>query len=154
MRDVNPEILSAMSRENVELIRALIPPPETDLAALFRDDELFEQTAGALEAIIDPEVEALANWMGGTRYVGVEGFRRLWLDWLEPWTSYYTEIDELIDAGDRVLALIRDHGQRADTDAEIELTASSVWEISDGKIVRVAFYTDRDDAYAAAGLER
>jgi ketosteroid isomerase-like protein len=143
-----------MSRENVELIRGLIPPPETDLAALFRDDELFGLTASALEAFIDPEVESVANWMGGTKYVGVEGFRRLWLDWLEPWTSYYTQVDELIDAGDRVLALIRDHGQRADTDAEIELTASSVWEIRDGKIVRVAFYTDRDDAFEAAGMER
>ena len=143
-----------MSKENVELIRALIPPPETDMAALLRDDELFEQTAGALETIIDPEVESLANWMGGTRYVGVEGFRQLWLDWLEPWTSYHTEVEELIDAGDRVLALIRDHGQRTDTDAEVELTASSVWEVRDGRIVRVAFYTDRDDAFAAAGVER
>jgi ketosteroid isomerase-like protein len=143
-----------MSRENVELIRALIPPPETDIATLFRDDALFEQTASALEAFIDPEVESLANWMGGTKYVGVEGFRKLWLDWLEPWTSYYTHVEELIDAGDRVLALIRDHGERADTDAEIELTASSVWEIRDGKIARVAFYTDRDDAFAAAGVKR
>jgi ketosteroid isomerase-like protein len=143
-----------MSRENVELIQALIPPPETDLAALFRDDALFEQTASALEAFIDPEVESLANWMGGTKYVGVDGFRGLWLDWLEPWTSYYTQVEELIDAGDRVLALIRDHGERADTDAEIELTASSVWEIRNGKIVRVAFYTDRDDAFEAAGVER
>jgi hypothetical protein len=143
-----------MSKENVELVRALIPPPETDLAPLFRDDELFWQTAGALEGVIDPEVESLANWMGGTRYVGVEGFRRLWLDWLEPWTSYHTQIEELIDAGDRVLALIRDHGERADTDAEIELTASSVWEIRERMIVRVAFYTDREDAFAAAGVSR
>ena len=151
---MNPGILSSMSRENVELIRALIPPPETDLAALFRDDALFEQTASALEAIIDPDVEARANWMGGTRYDGIEGFRRLWLDWLEPWTSYYTQIEELIDAGDRVLALIRDHGERSDTDAEIELTASSVWEIRDGRIVGVSFYTDRDEAFAAAGVKR
>jgi ketosteroid isomerase-like protein len=127
-----------MSRENVELIRAMIPPPEVDFAALFRDDELFEQTVKALEQFIDPEVESLANWMGGTRYVGVEGFRRLWLDWLEPWTTYYTEVEELIDAGDRVLVLIRDHGRRSDLDAEVELTASSVWELRDGKIVRVA----------------
>jgi ketosteroid isomerase-like protein len=154
MRSVDPAILNSMSRENVELIRGLIPPPETDIAALFRDDELFEQTAGALESFIDPEVESVANWMGGTRYVGVEGFRRLWLDWLEPWTSYHTTVDELIDAGDRVLVLIRDRGRRPDVDAEIELTASSVWEVRNGRIVRVAFYTDRDDAFEAAGVKR
>ena len=143
-----------MSRENVELVRTLIPPPEIDFAALFRDDELFEQAASALEELIDPEVESLANWMGGRRYVGVQGFRSLWLDWLEPWTSYHAQVEDLIDAGDRVLALSHDRGRRPDVDAEIELTASSVWEVRDGRIVRVAFYTDRDDAFEAAGVKR
>ena len=143
-----------MSRENVELIRALIPPPETDLAALFRDDDLFEQTVAALEQFIDPTVESVANWTGGTRYVGIEGFRRLWLDWLEPWTSYHSEVEELIDAGDRVLFLGRNRGRRPDVDAEIELTASSVWEVKERKVVKVAFYTDRDEAFEAAGVER
>ena len=36
-----------MSQENVDLIRGLIPPPDVDLAPLFRDDALFEQTAAA-----------------------------------------------------------------------------------------------------------
>jgi ketosteroid isomerase-like protein len=143
-----------VSSRNVDLIRTLIPPPETDIAALFRDDELFGAAVGGLREFIDPEIESRANWMGGTRYTGIEGFRKLWLDWLEPWTSYYTRIEELIDAGDRVLVLIRDRGRRRDLDAEIELTASSVWEIRDGRIVRAAFYTDRDDAFAAAGVER
>jgi ketosteroid isomerase-like protein len=143
-----------MSRENVELIRAVIPPPETDLAPLIREDQLFEAAAAALESVIDPEIESLANWMGGTRYVGVEGFRRLWLDWLEPWASYHQEIEELIDAGDRVLVLARDRGRRPEVKAEIEIIASSVWEVRDGKIVRVAFYTDRADAFEAAGVER
>jgi ketosteroid isomerase-like protein len=150
----DPAILGSMSKENVDLIRALVPSPETDLAALFRDDQLFGETVAALETVIDPEVESVANWTGGTRYVGIEGFRRLWLDWLEPWASYHSEVDELIDAGDRVLFLGRNRGRRPDVDAEIELTATSVWEVRDGKIVRVAFYTDRDDAFEAAGIER
>ena len=143
-----------MSKENVELIRALIPPPEIDLAALIRDDQAFGDLVGALEAVIDPEVESLANWMGGTRYAGVEGFRKLWLDWLEPWTSYHAHPEELVDAGDRVVVLTRDRARRQDTDAEIELTASSVWEVRDGRVVRVAFYTDREDAFDAAGVNR
>ena len=143
-----------MSKENVELLRAMIPPPEVDVAALFRDDELFEQLTNAFEAVIDPQVEAFANWTGGTRYVGVEGFRQLWLDWLEPWESYHIEVDEMIDAGDKVLCLIRDRGRRPDVDAEVEIIASSVWEIRDGRVVKVGFYTDRGDAFEAAGVKR
>jgi len=141
-----------MSRENVELIRSLLPPPEMDVASLFRDDYVFEQTAAGLKAMIDPEIESLGNWTGGTRYVGVEGFRQLWLDWLEPWESYRIDVEELIDAGDMVICMIRDRGRRSDVGAEVEVVGSSVWEIRDGRIVRVAFYTDREAALEAAGL--
>jgi hypothetical protein len=28
-------------------------------------------------------------WRGaGTTYSGIDGFREMWLDWLEPWASY------------------------------------------------------------------
>jgi ketosteroid isomerase-like protein len=142
----------AMSQENVEIVRALIPPPDVDVAALFRDDSLFEQATTALELHIDPRVETVAVWQGATTYAGVEGFRQMWLDWLEPWTSYHTSADELIDAGDCVVALARDHGSRGDTDAEVELISGSVWEVRDGKIVRVQFYGSRDEALEAVGL--
>jgi ketosteroid isomerase-like protein len=141
-----------MSQENVEIVRALIPPPDVDVAALFRDDTLFEQAAAALELHIDPRVETVAVWQGAATHAGVEGFRQMWLDWLEPWTSYHASADELIDAGDCVVVLARDRGRRDDTDAEVELISGSVWEVRDGKIVRVQFYGSRDEALEAAGV--
>jgi ketosteroid isomerase-like protein len=141
-----------MSQENVEIVRALIPPPDVDVAALFRDDSLFEQARADLEPHIDPQLETVAVWQGGTTHAGIEGFRQTWLDWLEPWTSYYASADELIDGGDVVVALARDRGRRDDTDAEVELISGSVWEVRDDKIVRVQFYRSRDEALRAAGL--
>jgi ketosteroid isomerase-like protein len=85
--------------------------------------------------------------------VGIDGFRQLWLDWLEPWVEYHTHLDELIDAGDRVVALIRDRGRRHDSDVEVELRAGSVWELRDGRIVGVEFFARQEDARAAAGLD-
>jgi ketosteroid isomerase-like protein len=140
-----------MSDENVELIRSLIPPPEVDVATLLRDDALFDQMRAELDPFIDPEVESAALWEPGAAeqsYVGIEGFRRLWLDWLEPWAEYHVGVEELVDSGDRVVALIRDRGRRADMDAEVEITAGSVWTIRDGKVSRVEFCT-REDALAA-----
>jgi hypothetical protein len=113
-----------MSRENVDLVRGLIPPSDADLAALFRDKAVFDQMVSALEPFIDPQVEAVAVWQGGTVYNGVEGFRQLWLDWLEPWTSYHTAVDEAIDGGDQVLLFAHDTGRRQDADAEVELLRS------------------------------
>jgi len=141
-----------MSEKNVELVRTLIPPPEVDVAALLRDDGMFDEMSAAFEPFIDPEVECVALWEPGAErsYVGVEGFRKLWIDWLEPWAEYHVGVEELVDTGDCVVALIRDRGRRADMDAEVELTAGSVWTIRNGKIARVEFCT-REEALAAAG---
>jgi hypothetical protein len=142
-----------MSEENVEILRRLIPPEEVDVAALLRDDSLFDQMRTALEPFFDPEGEAVALWEPGeTRtYVGAEGLRRLWLDWLEPWASYHVHVEKLIDRGDRVVALIRDVARRHDTDAEVEIKAGSIWTLKDRKVVRVEF-SPREQALEAAGL--
>jgi hypothetical protein len=142
----------AMSRENVEIVRTLIPPPEVDVASLIRDESLFEQARAGFEPFVDPDVEAVAMWLPDTRtYAGIEGFRRMWLDWLEPWATYYVRVEKLIDAGDRIVALIRDRARRHDVDAEVEISAGSVWTIRDQRVVKVEFRT-REDALEAAGL--
>jgi hypothetical protein len=143
-----------MSQENVEVVRSLLPPSDLDLAALFRDQGRFEQLVRALEPFIDPQVEAVAVWQGGSAntYVGIDGFKDMWLDWLEPWSTYHTRVEDLIDAGDRVVVLVRDRARRHDTDAEVELMAGSVWEVRDGKIVRVEFCGNQKEALEVAGL--
>jgi hypothetical protein len=141
-----------MSQENVDLVRGLIPPPEADVAALLRDKAVFDQMVSALEPFIDPRVESVAVWQGGTTYSGIEGFRQMWLDWLEPWTSYHVVVDEAIDAGNRVVLFAHDKGQVRDTDAEVAIFAASVWDVRDGKVVRVEFFGSRDEALEAVGL--
>jgi SnoaL-like domain len=142
-----------MSQDNVDLVRSLIPPPETDVAALLRDDALFGQTVAALEEFVDPGVECVAVWRGGDTHTGLEGFRRMWLDWLEPWDTYHSRVEEVIDAGDRVVVLAHDRGERPDVEGEFDILAGSTWEVRDGRVVRVVFYGNREDALAAAGME-
>jgi hypothetical protein len=141
-----------MSQENVELIRALVPPPDTDVAAVFRDESLFEATREALAPLFDPGLESVGVWQGGTTYTGVDGFRRMWLDWLQPWATYHVRVDELIDAGDRVVVLVLDRGRRHDMETEVELMSGSVWTVRDAKLVRVEFCSNRSEALEAAGL--
>jgi SnoaL-like protein len=142
-----------MSQQNVELVRALIPTPETDVAPIFRDEQLFQASREALSHLLRPDFEAVAVWQGGTTYVGVEGFREMWLDWLQPWATYHVQVDQIIDAGDRVVVLVRDSGRRPDMDAEVGLISGSVWTIRDAKIVRVEFCGDRAEALRVAGLQ-
>lgn len=106
--------------------------------------------------------ELLADWvtpdfkttqpLEATTYEGVDGLRRMWLDWLEPWSSYETRIDELIEVDDeRVLVLVHDRGRRDGVDAVVDIHAAAIWTIRDGKLAHIAFFTSRDEARAAAG---
>jgi ketosteroid isomerase-like protein len=141
-----------MSRENVEIVRAAIPSADTDIAALVRDQGLFEQGIAALASVIDPAFEATSVWAAGTTYRGPDGLREMWMDWVEPWASYHVGVEEFIDAGDRVVALIRDRGRRHDMANEVEIIAASVWELREGKIVRAEFFGTRGEALEAVGL--
>jgi hypothetical protein len=141
-----------MSQENVDAVRALIPPPGTDITPLLRDDSLFDATAEALASVLHSELESVAVWQGGTTYSGVEGFREMWLDWLQPYAAYYTQVDEMIDVGDRVVVLVRDRGRLRNTESEVDLLAGSVWKLREGRIVRIEFCGNRKQARETAGL--
>ena len=142
-----------MSRENVEVVRGLQPGPEVDLAAVLRDDASFRAFVEAVEAAFHPEFEAVAvGSMASGRYLGLSGLRSLWLDWIEAWESYRVEVEDMIDAGDDVVVLVRDHGRRAGMDTEVSVRGASVWTVRDGKVRRAAFYPDRAHALEAVGL--
>jgi ketosteroid isomerase-like protein len=136
-----------------DLIRALLPPPEVDLARVVRDDEAFAATVAAAGEFLDPGLESAAFWLGGGRsYRGVEGFRRMWLDWLEPWETYHAWVEAIFEEDDRVIVLIRDRGRHAGSDAEVELLAGSVWTVRAGKITRVELYANRGELFEASGF--
>jgi len=140
---------------NVELLRALLPDPGTDVAQLFRDDDWFAATAEALAGLFHPAVESVPAWRGaGTTYAGIDGFREMWLDWLEPWGSYQVQVEEIFDVGNNVVVLVRDRARRHGMEAEVELISGSLWTFGDGKVVRVQFYANREELREAVGLQR
>ena len=85
---------------------------------------------------------------------GLRGLRVIWLEWLAPWESYRVEVEDVIDAGDRAVVLIRDFGRQEGSRAEVSIRAGAVWTVRDGRIARVEFYSDRSEAIQAAGLSR
>jgi ketosteroid isomerase-like protein len=142
-----------MSQENVEVVRRLNPPPDLDLATLFRDEDTWNTAFDVLLPLYEPNYEVRLFSVGGPRrYVGREALREAWLDWLSPWESYRAEISEYIDAGDRVLVITDDYGRRAGMSAEVRIHAAAIWTLREGRVVAVDFYSDREQALEAVGL--
>ena len=144
-----------MSQQNVELVKSLQPGGETDLVPLFRDERSSAALLESLAPFFHDEVEIVAPTFvagEGVRFVGLQGLRDGWRDWLEPWESYRVEVEDVIDAGDDAVVLVRDYGRRAGMDAEVMVASGAVWTVRDGKVSRVAFYLNRGEALEAVGL--
>jgi ketosteroid isomerase-like protein len=86
-------------------------------------------------------------------YRGPEGVRR----WFDAWEGTMDEVrfdvDELVDAGDRVIAVSRMVARSHTTGIEVEQAVSLVWTLRDGRAVRLDPYATREEAARAAGLE-
>jgi len=145
-----------MSQENVEFVRALQPPPGADIAELFRDDLSWAALSASLSSALAPDVECAGRGFPGlddTVFAGLDGLRSAWLEWLAPWVSYRTEVEQTIDLGDKVVILVRDFARKSDSTPEVMLTSAAVWTVRDGKVARIEFCADRDTALKAVGLE-
>lgn len=147
-----------MSQENVDLIRSVHPPSGIDLSRQFNQDAdpaRFER----LGSLVTPDFQVLGGDLRGglgltTAGQGIDGLIAAWQDWLSPWQTYWSEVEEFVDAGEEhVLVLVRDHGRLRGSDSEVENISASVWTLRDGKIARIEFHLDRKQALKAAGLE-
>jgi SnoaL-like domain len=144
-----------MSQENVELVRSLQPRPEVNLVELFTNDAGNARMADAVAHLLDPAFLSSFHFPGSqpASYSGLDGLRNGWLDWLAPWTSYRTEIEELIDLGERVVVVVRDYARSEPDAPEVDFMGATIWTVRDGRVGRVDFYAGgRAEGLASVGL--
>jgi ketosteroid isomerase-like protein len=111
--------------------------------------------AKCLEPLIHSDFETVPPGVPGTEktYIGSDGLRAAWLEWVAPWASYRTETKEAIDAGERVLLIVEDSARREGSTQEVKIDGAAVWSFRGGKIARFEAYADRSEAREAIGLE-
>ena len=106
--------------------------------------------------LLDPEIEWDASEapmpdIGGI-YRGIEGVRQFWREWLAAWETVQFEY-ELVDAGDRVVALIDQRMRGRSTGIEVPFGKyAAVYTFRDGLIVHYTFYMSQSEALEAVGL--
>ena len=131
-----------MSSENVEIVRRAYEAFNID------DPE-------AAIALLDPDVEwtlpahfpDAETWRGRDRVV--EGLRSM----ASSFDSLNLEVHELIDAGDRVVALVHIQGRASVTGLDLSGMGvdGHIWTLRDGRVVAVRMYGGTGDALAEIG---
>jgi ketosteroid isomerase-like protein len=143
-----------MSRENVELVTEVIAPSTgVDLTQLYGDESAWAAIRDSAEPLVEPGCRFTWIALGqGVERIGLDGLREGWLDFFEPWESYFSETEDIVDVGERVLVLTRQRARAPDSDAEVEMLAAGLVEVRDGRIASVEFYANRAEALEVAGV--
>jgi ketosteroid isomerase-like protein len=131
-----------MSQENVEMVRRAY------------DAWNSQQALPALEAYLSPDFEFVNPDYAiepGTRR-GYQGLVAVVEAVDAAFAEYSHDPHELIDAGDKVLALVTFRARGRQGGVEMRVDEQHVWTLEDGKVVRLEWFHDRREALEAAGL--
>ena len=60
---------------------------------------------------------------------------------------------ELHDAGEQVVAIMRQQGRAKSTGLNVDMTFAQVWTVRDGMQARMEMYADPAEAFVATGLK-
>jgi ketosteroid isomerase-like protein len=130
-----------MSRENVELVRAVFDA--------WNNGSLEDVLPFAAEGIEWVEVEGLP----GGDFRGKARFHSMLQSLFESWEHYRLEPEDVrpVDS-DRVVAILREIGRGRASGAPVESRWGYVMTIHDGRLSRVEAYRDPGQALDAVGL--
>ncbi|MDX6699666.1 MAG: uncharacterized protein QOE65_3063 [Solirubrobacteraceae bacterium] len=134
-----------MSPQNVEIVRSIYE-------AVARRDVRTPFRHYADDIAWDPSRAATAGLGLKTVYHGHEGVRDHWREGLSVFREINLDVRDLVDAGDQVLAVVREHHLGRASGAPVEAMHYAVWTLAGGKATRMRIFDDRDEAEAAAGL--
>ena len=85
-------------------------------------------------------------------YLGPERVAEYTRGFLEPWTRITIEAEEVIDAGDSVVAAVLQCGVGGGSGAATEFRYFHVWSFRGGKVIRLENFRERAEALEAVGL--
>jgi ketosteroid isomerase-like protein len=119
-----------------------------DAVTRMNDPALREDAVEAIREVAAPDfVFALVTpaEVGGARaeYAGVEGFVDGWHDWLGVFDSFKVEPIEQIEAGDKVISMVRTTATPKGTTATIEGTVAGVFTFAGDRVCRMEFNLDQ-----------
>ena len=109
-------------------------------------------TAAALDTA-DPAIvmHTAPEWPGEKLHEGRESCLALLDDFMEPFDEYRWDVDDVQEAGDRVLTLVHHSGRTGES--WIKQQFAAIWRIENGLLAELWFFFTWDDALAAAGVE-
>ena len=131
-----------------------MPPEDVELVK-----SAFETwNRGEIDAFVDCTSEDVA-WLevsgrpegGATERIGRERLREGLKSLFDAWESYYVDVERIEEAGDRILAIVREVARGRASGVEIDGRWGYLITVENGEMVRIEAYRDPAMALQMAG---
>jgi ketosteroid isomerase-like protein len=130
-----------VSQENVDVVRQIYRVWDAE-------------TSPVSSGLLHPEIE----WVNspdavepGTRK-GLDAFKAAAESVSDTFDGVNVEIEEILDAGERVIVIAMLRGRGRGSGADVERRQGYVWTLRDGKAIRFEWFNTADEALRGAGL--
>jgi ketosteroid isomerase-like protein len=132
-----------MSRENMETLE--------EGYASFRERGRFPRHLATSDFVWD--MSHFQGWPEQQLYEGMEGADEFLEAWVGAWDDWRIEVEAMLDAGEKVVTIMRQGGRSKVSGMRTEMTFAMVWSFRDGREARMEMYSDPKEALEANGLE-
>jgi ketosteroid isomerase-like protein len=90
---------------------------------------------------------------GEQTFRGRTGLQRWTETTREVWEEWRFETQRFLDAGDRVVVLVRVVARGGSSGVSLDRETAHIWTVREGRLTRIQVYLDRGEALAAVGLQ-
>jgi ketosteroid isomerase-like protein len=112
----------------------------------------FENDTDSFRSTLHPEIEWFPVEENRTRICGIEAAMRSRNGWLGAWDEHRLEVEEVVEDGDNVVALVHITARGTGSGVEVDARYYAQFKVRDGKVIYLFDHEDRAAALEAAGL--
>ena len=131
-------------------------PAGPDFVRIPRDDVTWAAFCRAGGPTYAPEFTYEDNFLpdhAGETYRGLDGLRRAWTGFVEPFEEMAYELEGVLGSGDRVVSIHRVRTKARHTGIVQDFRVAYIWTFRAGRLIRCRGFADAEEAVKAAGLE-
>jgi len=123
-----------------------------DLEEGMEGPQMLEMLEAALAEAGEANFEVAMVGSGQTRddYRGIEGLREAMADWISPYSEYRVFVEEIRETPSGYIFLVRQVGRTKHGGVDVENAGATVFKGEGGRLRRVEFHLDREDAERSA----
>jgi ketosteroid isomerase-like protein len=129
--------------------------PGSDVARIPRDDVVWAAYSRASAPVYAPEFVYEDNFLPdhvGETYRGLDGLRRAWTGFTEPFEEIVYDLEGIVGSGDCIVSIHRVRSKARHTGIVQDFRVAYAWTFRSGRLIHCRAFRDADQALEAVGL--